>query len=161
MTRWQFRFKGQDLSKKLSECFALSVFVVAGLMFYSPGVTPAAAETHYAPLKLPRLQVPDTNQSLLLKSDNLAYDKDTGTATATGNVEIYFDKYTVLADRVTYSPNRDLLIASGNVVMTEPDGNVVYADSVRLSDKFREGNVQTLYTVFTNPGGCIGNPRRR
>ncbi len=150
MTRWQFRFKGQDLSKKLSECFALSVFVVAGLMFYSPGVTPAAAETHYAPLKLPRLQVPDTNQSLLLKSDNLAYDKDTGTATATGNVEIYFDKYTVLADRVTYSPNRDLLIASGNVVMTEPDGNVVYADSVRLSDKFREGNVQTLYTVFTN-----------
>ena len=150
MTRWQFRFKGQDLSKKLSECFALGLFAVAGLVLYSPGVTPAAAKSHYSPLKLPKLQVPDTNQSLLLKSDNLAYDKETGTATATGNVEIYFDKYTVLADRVTYSPDRDLLIASGNVVLTQPDGNIVYADSVRLSDKFREGNVQTLYTVFTN-----------
>jgi len=150
MTKWQFRFTGQDLSKKLSECFAMGLFVVAGLTFLSPGITPAAAATDYPPLKVPKLQVPDTNQSLLLKSDNLAYDKETGVATATGNVEIYFDKYTVLADRVTYSPNRDVMTASGNVVMTEPDGNVIYAESVRLSDKFREGNVQTLYTVFTN-----------
>jgi len=150
MVKWQYHFKGQGLKKKLSGRTALGLFVVLGLAIYSPWDNPVVAQTAVAPLKLPKIEIPDTNQSLLLKSDNLAYDQKTGTATATGNVEIYFDKYTVLADRVTYSPNRDLLTASGNVVMTEPDGNVVYADSVRLSDKFREGNVQTLYTVFTN-----------
>ncbi len=150
MVKWQHHFQGQGLNKKLNGLSVVGLFVVGSLIFYAPQGNPAAAQTAVAPLKLPKLKVPDTNQSLLLKSDNLAYDKKTGTATATGNVEIYFDKYTVLADRVTYSPNRDQLTASGNVVLTEPDGNVIYADSVRLSDKFREGDVQTLYTVFTN-----------
>lgn len=150
MVKWKHHFKGQGLGKKLSGYSALGLFVVLGLAIYSPWGTPVAAQSAVYPLKLPKLQTPDTNQSLLLKSDHLTYDKNTGTATATGNVEIYFDKYTVLADRVTYSPDRDLLTARGNVVMTEPDGNVVHADFIRLSDKFREGNVETLYTVFTN-----------
>ncbi len=150
MAKWQYRFIGQDLKKKLSGRSALGLFVVAGLAFYSPWGIPAAAFSDSSALKLAKLEAPDTNQSMLLKSDNLDYDKKTGQATATGNVEIYFDKYTVQADRVTYSPNRDIMTASGNVVMTEPNGNVIYAKSVRLSDKFREGDVQTLYTVFTN-----------
>ena len=150
MTKWQHHFKGLGLGRKLSGYFALGLFVVAGLIAYAPWGNPVAAQSSASSLKLPKLKAPDTNQSMLLKSDSLAYDKKTGTATASGNVEIYFDKYTVLADRVTYSPNRDLLTASGNVILTEPDGNVVHANFVRLSDKFREGNVQTLYTVFTN-----------
>jgi len=157
MVKWQHHFKGLDLGKKLSGCFALGLFVVAGLAIHSPWVSPAAAQTPFtssqsktAPITLPKLEAPDANQSLLIKSDNLAYDQQTGTATASGNVEIYFDKYTVLADRITYTPDRDLLTATGNVVMTEPDGNVVHAEFIRLSDKFREGRVQTLYTVFTN-----------
>ncbi len=150
MVKWEHHFDRQGLNRWLSGSAALGLFVMAGLLFFSLWIDPAAAQSSAPGLALPKLEKPDTNQSVLLKSDRLTYDKETGTATAIGNVEIYFDKYTVLADRVTYSPDRDILTANGNVIMTEPDGNVVRANSIRLSDKFREGQVETLYTVFSN-----------
>lgn len=157
MARWLHHFKGPDRNKKLSSGSALGLFVVVGLSVYSLWAGPVVAQygidsfhRNVHPLKVPNLKAPDADQSLLIKSDVLAYDKNTGIATATGNVEIYYGKYTVTADRVTYSPEKDMMTASGNVIMTEPDGSVIHAEFVRLSDKFRDGNIDTLYTVFTN-----------
>lgn len=152
--KWQFHFEKLRLGKWLRRCSALSLFVVASLLVVALVDMSAHAQSNYrsteSRLNLPDLVKPDENADLLLKSDTLRYDKDTGTATAIGNVEIYFDGYTITADRVTYSPDLDKLTARGNVTIIEPNKNVIHANYIELSDKFREGHIETLYTVFTN-----------
>ena len=42
------------------------------------------------------------NKPLLLQADELIFDNKNNRVVATGNVEIYYNDYTLLADQVTY-----------------------------------------------------------
>lgn len=86
----------------------------------------------------------DTSQPMLLEARELQYDFDNDVIIASGNVEIYFDDYTLRAERVTYNRADGRFSASGNVEMTEPDGNFIQADNLELSDDFAEGFVNAL-----------------
>jgi len=44
----------------------------------------------------------DTDTKLLLEADQLIYDFDAQTVTAIGNVQIYYDGYTLDAEKVVY-----------------------------------------------------------
>lgn len=89
----------------------------------------------------------DPNARMLLEADELIYDLDNDVVSASGKVDIYYKGYTVEADRVDYEQASGKVFARGNVKVTAPDKNVIYADQVELTDEFRDGFVRELTLV--------------
>jgi LPS-assembly protein len=108
---------------------------------------PAAAQTQVPVGTGNRLQQTDPNQPMLLQADEMIYDNQKNRVTARGNVEIYYGTYTLLADKVTYDRASNTLIAEGNVSIKEPDGAVINADRITLTDDFRDGFIASLKIV--------------
>lgn len=86
----------------------------------------------------------DPNAKMLLEADELVYDTDRDVVSAVGNVEIYYQGYSLVAAKVTLDRKTNRLTADGGVQLIEPDGNVVTAASMDLSDDFRNGFVSSL-----------------
>jgi LPS-assembly protein len=89
----------------------------------------------------------DSAEPMLLQADEMIYDNDNARITAKGNVEIYYGNYTLLADKVVFNRNANTLAAEGNVRMKDPDGAVITADQLTLTDDFRDGFVDALKLV--------------
>ncbi|SDQ95303.1 LPS-assembly protein LptD [Pseudovibrio sp. Tun.PSC04-5.I4] len=117
---------------------ALALLCGAGLLAAS---APAVAQIDLAQSAAEAI---DTSQPMMLEAKELRYDFDNDIIIATGGVEIYFDNYTLQADRVTYNRKDGKFSAHGSVRMTEPDGNLILAEDMTLSDDFSEGFVQAL-----------------
>lgn len=81
---------------------------------------------------------------MLLQADELIYDNKNNKVRATGNVEVFYNKHTLLADHIIYDRNKNILIAEGNVRIKEPGGAIVKAERIRLTDDFREGFIKSL-----------------
>ncbi len=81
---------------------------------------------------------------MLLEADQLLYDFDAETVSAVGGVEIYYGAYVLQAGRVTYHQRSGRLMASDGVRLLEPSGNVITADSIDITDDFRDGFVGSL-----------------
>lgn len=79
------------------------------------------------------------DQPILMTADELSFDEDLGIATARGNVEIAQGQRILNADAVTYNQRDDIVTASGNVVLLEPTGEVIFAEFAELSDDMRDG----------------------
>ncbi|MEE9314967.1 MAG: LPS-assembly protein LptD [Rhizobiaceae bacterium] len=86
----------------------------------------------------------DPNAQLLLKADQLTYDNDAETVTASGNVQLDYDGYNVVANRVSYNQKTGRVKAFGNVEIVEPDGNRIYAQEIDLTDDFKQGFINAL-----------------
>jgi len=125
---------------------APAVFLAAFAMLLAP-VHEAFAQAQTGLEQI--ISPPQTNASepMLLQADEMIYDNDNARITAKGNVEIYYGSYTLLADKVVYNRNANTLAAEGNVRMKDPDGAVITADQLTLTDDFRDGFVDALKLV--------------
>lgn len=81
----------------------------------------------------------NSEQPVLLTADDLSFDEDLGTATARGNVEIVQGERILNADAVTYNQRDNIVTATGNVVLLEPTGEVLFAEFAELTSDMREG----------------------
>ncbi|MAY29386.1 MAG: organic solvent tolerance protein [Aurantimonas sp.] len=89
------------------------------------------------------MSVPDDAQ-MFLEADTVTYNTDNSIVTASGGVRIDYGSYKLVARNVTYDQNTRRLVASGDVELQQPDGNKVYADSIDITDDFRDGFVKAL-----------------
>ena len=89
----------------------------------------------------------DTERPMLLQADEMVYDNQNNRVTARGNVEIYHGRYVLTADEVLYNQSTNKLTAEGNVRIKEPDGAVITADRITLTDDFRDGFIRSLKIV--------------
>lgn len=81
---------------------------------------------------------------MLLEADQVIYDRDRDSVTATGKVHIYYKGNTLTADKVTYLRKTKRAVADGDARLTEPGGNVVTATHLDVSEGFGEGFAQSL-----------------
>jgi LPS-assembly protein len=95
------------------------------------------------------------NGQMLLKADRIDYDLNTAVSTAVGDVEIDYNGRILLADRVVNDPNRDIVTASGHVVMMAPDGSVVFAEQVRLTDRMKNSAMESFAALFGQNGRFV------
>jgi LPS-assembly protein len=109
-------------------------------------------------IKPPKL---DTSQPMLLQADEMVYDNDNAKITAKGNVELYYGNYTLLADRVVYDRNANTLAAEGNVRIKDPDGAVITADHITLTDDFRDGFIDALKLVTKDDTRIVASSASR
>lgn len=122
---------------------ALTASAIALVLCVADPLVIPTAQAQQNPLLDPNLKAnPDT--PMLLQADELIYDNKNNKVRAQGNVEVFYNKYTLLADLIIYDRNENVLYAEGNVRIKEPDGAVVKADRIRLTDDFREGFIRSL-----------------
>ena len=77
----------------------------------------------------------------------MIYDNQNNRVIARGNVEIYYNNYTLQADKVIYDRGNNILKAEGNVRIKEPDGALISTNRITLTDDFRDGFIQSLKIV--------------
>src|SRR3546814_11324881 len=68
----------------------------------------------------------------------------------------------LLADAVSYNEKTDTVSASGNVVLLEPSGEVVFANYVELTDDMKNGFIENIRSEERRVGKeCISTCRSR
>lgn len=72
-------------------------------------------------------------QPALVTADEINHDRDLNVVTARGHVEIDQGGRVVLADTLSYNLKQDVIIAAGNVSITEATGEVTFADYIELT----------------------------
>jgi LPS-assembly protein len=130
-----------------------------------PGTPPAAATPQIpaAPGARPSTQTGTQNgeQPVLVTADELQYEQDLGLVVAKGHVELSQDDQVLLADTVTYNERTDTVTASGNVSMTQPAGDVAFADYMELHNNFRDGFIKDVRLLLFDGSRLAGNTARR
>ena len=122
--------------------------------------SPAAQPSPAAPS--PAAQLPAGQAPpVLFSADEVQYDADLGLIVAKGNVELTQRDQILLADTVTYNQRTDTATASGHVSILQPTGDIVFADYVELHDNMREGFLQNVRMLLADRSRMAGNTARR
>ncbi|MFZ5608698.1 MAG: LPS-assembly protein LptD [Pseudomonadota bacterium] len=100
-------------------------------------VLPALALAQDWPQALPDDQIE-------LSAQVLTYNGGDGIATARGDVVVHYQNYLMRADSVTYNERTGEVTAQGNIMIRDPQGNVLSADEVALTDTLKEGFVNNV-----------------
>ncbi len=127
-----------------------SATILALAMFVLVAAWPAASQ-----------QTPQPEVPVLLSADEVSFDREAGVVTAKGNVEISQANRVLLADTVIYNQRTKIMRAIGNVSLTEPTGEILFADTVELSDDLRDGVVENFRMLFTDDSRFAANEARR
>ena len=106
-------------------------------------------------------QVRGTDQPILFSADEVVHDRQNGTITANGHVEFTQDDRILLADRVTYNQRDDRLIATGNISLLEPTGEVMFAEYVELSGDMKDGIVEDIRILLSDSSRIAATGARR
>ncbi|MFZ4124881.1 MAG: LPS-assembly protein LptD [Rickettsiales bacterium] len=87
---------------------------------------------------------PDGNQPVMMEALEMGYDQKNAIVIARGNVEIVQGDYLLVADKIIYYQNRNLVRAEGNVSVLQPTGDVFFANTVELTDDLKAGVIQNF-----------------
>jgi LPS-assembly protein len=91
-------------------------------------------------------------------ADQVAYDSESETVTASGAVRMSRDGNALAADVVEWDQRSGQVHARGNVVLLTPEGDRIVGDDIQLTDTLRDGAVQNLLVVLDG-GGRIAAAR--
>jgi LPS-assembly protein len=122
--------------------------VAVGVCAAGPG---ARAQT-----ELP-IEQPDADEPVVISADDLVFDEALGMVVASGNVEISQGQRILRADRVTYNQRTDIVTASGDIVLAEPSGEVIFADYAELQGDLADGFVRDVGILFTDDSRVAAN----
>ena len=108
----------------------------------------AAAETgEEAPL-----EEQQSEREIAFEASELRYDSENDVVTAAGNVIMRSGEQSVRADRVVWDRRANLITAEGSIRFVDGDGNVLYTDSLTLSDELRLGAMQNMLLALREGG---------
>ena len=94
-------------------------------------------------------QVAD-DEPIVFSADQLTYDRELGITRASGNVEVIRGGRILIADTITYNQRQDLLTATGNISLSEPTGEVLFAEHVELTGDLRAGIIEDLRAILAD-----------
>ena len=126
----------------------LSLLIAVLLLAFA--AEPRAAETKPAGAGVSKPRKVKDDDAALIRADSITYDDVLGFIVARGNVEIVRGDRVLMADTLTYSERDDIATASGNVVMIEPNGNVLFADHMELKDGLKNGTIEQLRILWND-----------
>ena len=117
---------------------------------------PAAAQAQDAPPAASSSAPAD--ERIEFSADQVTYESDADTVTASGSVRMARDGNYLAADQVVWNRQTGDVRAVGNVVLLTPQGDRLIGDNIVLSDTLRDGTVENLLVVLES-GGRIAAAR--
>jgi LPS-assembly protein len=96
-----------------------------------------------------------------IMSDRVDYDYANHQYAVLGNVQIYYNRATIEADRVVYDQTTKRLRAEGNARLTEANGKVTVGQFIDLTDDYRDGFVDSLGVETVAPRRAPRQTQRR
>jgi LPS-assembly protein len=134
---------GRVMANPMSFAHRLALLTCLSVGGFGLSVAPALSQSQQT--------APNTAQTInqdglpiLLKADEVTQDQQLGVVVARGGVEIAQGDRVLLADTLSYNQNAKTVTASGNVKILEPDGQVIFADYVELSEDLLNGTIENL-----------------
>ena len=116
----------------------LRLAMLAGLAaLLAPTVAPAQSDLFEARMAAP-------GEPVTFTAEEVEFDQTSGTVTARGRVEAWQGDRVLRADRFTYNRNTGVATAEGNVVLIEADGQVLFADRAELSGGMRDAALEGI-----------------
>ena len=118
---------GRKRAAKLAMSLAIALATACAQLLAGPSAaqTPPATQSTQA-------KPPD---KMVIDADQLIYDKDKNTVTASGSVQLFYQGRLLQADRVIYDRASKRVFAEGHAKMTDEHGNVVYGSRFALRDR--------------------------
>ncbi len=107
-----------------------------------PVEAPAASDT----------VAPVGDDQVQFSSGALEYDIDAEVVTATGDVRMVRAGDRLRADRVVWNRKTGRVVATGNIAVTNPQGDVAYGDEIELTDTLKDGVVDNMLVVLDEGG---------
>jgi len=129
---------GSLLAFVLAVAFGVALSVTTAAPVYAQGFTYNPRPPKAAP---PRAA---NDGQMLVQAVEVDYDYNNSRVSAVGNVQMFYNGTSVEADKVIYDQKTKRLHAEGNIRMTDADGKITYANSLDLSDDYRDGFVDSL-----------------
>ena len=77
-----------------------------------------------------------------LLADRVTYDDATGILTAEGEVEVLYDGRVLTATRIVYDTGADRIIATGPLILSDPEAGVLLAENAELSADLSAGLIR-------------------
>ena len=119
-------------------------------LFVGPAAPALAIENKS--LIAPITSDPPKGTHVLVDADTFTYDTNTQIGIATGKVNLVYGPYTLTATKVVYNQKTGEFDANGSIVLREPNGNVLNADSMITRNAFRDGFARHIEALLNNDG---------
>ncbi|MHA7872679.1 MAG: LPS-assembly protein LptD, partial [Hyphococcus sp.] len=104
--------------------------------------TPQPSETETAG------DLDEEDDEVLFEADTVTREYDNGPIVAEGDVRAFFGERYLRADRLIYDPSTDVVIAEGNVSITDEDLETAFAGRVELSGDLRDGIAENFSALL-------------
>jgi LPS-assembly protein len=85
-------------------------------------------------------------------ADEMRYDDGAQLVSASGKVRLNRDAWRLAADAIEYNRTTGVVVATGSVVTTDPQGNQAFGDRIELTDSLRDGAIDNMLLVLTDGG---------
>ena len=99
-----------------------------------------------------------TDPQVNFSADQVIYDSEADIVTAQGRVRLDRDGNYVAADQLVWTRKTGAVVATGKVVVVNPQGDKLIGDKVTLTDSLRDGTIDNLLVVLES-GGRIAAKR--
>ena len=105
----------------------------------SPLIFPLAATALAVILSIAPATAQETPPPALLIADAIDFSGETGTLTAKGNVEVFYDGVQLKAGEIRYDQTDDSLSINGPITLRDDETTVIFADFAELSFDLQSG----------------------
>lgn len=119
-------------------------------------VTPSRAETGSD-----QSVITQTGEEISFEANEVAYNAQDETVTATGDVILRNSKASVRADKVVWNRTTGIITASGSVRFVDRAGNQVFTEMVELNDAFEAGAMDELLLALRTGGRLAARSAER
>ncbi len=92
----------------------------------------------------------DPDENSLLLADEIQYDADANTVTASGKVEIQRGARILLADNIVYDRTTDIATATGNVSILDDTGTVFFFERIEVTGDLKEGLAREVRVLLSD-----------
>ena len=90
----------------------------------------------------------DEDETILFEADEISRDSEDGPVTAAGNVRAYFGDRYLTAEKLIYYPDTNIVIADGQVSITDANRQTIFAERVELSGDLRDGIAENFSALL-------------
>jgi LPS-assembly protein len=104
---------------------------------------------------------PTRNQPVTFSADQVQYDQQNNLVITTGHVEAWQNGHVLRADKIVFDRNTGTAAATGHVVLLEPDGEVMFADYAELTQDMNDGVLKDMRALLQQNGKLAANGARR